>query len=78
MKTLADMRERLVAIERELKTARAYSLKYYDDLVEVHHWYAVMDELVLERDQITQRIQDHEDMAMEWAILFASHPDREG
>lgn len=77
MKTLAEMRDRLVAIEREYKTAKAYSLAYYDDLVEVHHWYAVMDELVLEREQITQKIQEHEDLAMEWAIRIATHTDRE-
>lgn len=48
--------KRLKRIESEIQTARTSALRFYDDPCEVAHWYAVIDELILERETLTREL----------------------
>lgn len=47
-----EIEKRLEQIENEIKNAKAWALCLYDDPCEVAFQYAVIDELILEREKL--------------------------
>lgn len=84
--------ERIKTINCEIETAKTSAVRFFDDPCEVAHWYAVIDELVLERNQLVKEqaeldarrgdgtelsAEEREAAALDYAIRLATYTDRE-
>lgn len=83
----SEILERIRVIKDEMQRCRDAVVRFfYTDKDEVALWKAVYDELLLERNLLERELEtvrkplteEQEALALEWAIRFASHPDREG
>lgn len=84
-----EIRDRIRVIKQKMDRARcAVVSNFYTDKNEVAIWKAVHDELLLERNLLeaelaeleksaTKLSDEFEAASFDWALRFASHPDRD-
>lgn len=85
----SEIRDRIRVIRSEMDNARCAVISNLNgDQCEVALWKAVYDELLLERNLLEAELvelsknspklsDEFEAASLDWAIRFASHPDRE-